>query len=396
MGFFAEYLNRQMSIKTIHSERKEQLRRISKLRGNRDILVYAADYTKGRLPNSIGYDDILPFSDMLANLKGKALDLIIETPGGSGEVVDEMVQLIRGKYQDLAVIVPGWAKSAGTILAMAADEILMGPTSALGPIDAQFAWQGKSFSAGELIDGMKKIKDEVTKTGNLNRAYIPILQGISPGELQRAENAQEFSKRLVTEWLIQYKFKDWNTHSSTGKSVTDEEKRARARKIASELGDHNNWLTHGKSIKIDDLRKMRLLINDYSEEPALTEAIRRYHILLQMTFQANIFKLIETVDSQVFRHAPAEGVNSGQPILQKQVQKIPSNVKTGIIEIDLDCGKCHTVTKIQANIGAIQPLKPGNKAFPKNNIFLCACGNEINLNEIRQQVETQTKKPIIT
>ena len=88
----------------------------------------------------------------------------------------------------------------------------------LGPIDAQIFYQGKRFSADALLEGMEKIKKEVVDTGTLNRAYIPILQGISPGELQNAENALSFAKILVTQWLAQYKFRTWTTHSSNGRS----------------------------------------------------------------------------------------------------------------------------------------------------------------------------------
>lgn len=180
MGFYTEYLDKGLSFQQLTTERKKQLRKISEIRG-RDVLVFASDLSKSKAPIAICYEDILPFSDQLANLNGDKLDLIIETPGGSGEVADELVQLMRKKYSEIGIIIPGWAKSAGTILAMAADEILMGRTSALGPIDAQFAWQGKQFSAGELLDGMEKIKEEVLTTGVLNKAYIPVLQGISPG-----------------------------------------------------------------------------------------------------------------------------------------------------------------------------------------------------------------------
>ena len=166
--------------------------------------------------------------------------------------------MIRKKYNDVAVIIPGWAKSAGTIIAMAADEILMGSMSALGPIDAQISWQGKRFSADALLEGMNKIKEEVADSGVLNRAYIPILQGISPGELQSASNALGFSKKLVTSWLADYKFKKWDRHSSSDLPVTDEEKSKRAEEIADKLCDHGHWLTHGRSIKLEDLRAMRL------------------------------------------------------------------------------------------------------------------------------------------
>ena len=75
------------------------------------------------------------------------MDVIIETPGGDGAVAEDIVRLLRGKFDEVCFIVPGYAKSAGTIIVMSGDDILMGPTSALGPIDAQLLWQGKVFSA---------------------------------------------------------------------------------------------------------------------------------------------------------------------------------------------------------------------------------------------------------
>ncbi|MBP7751856.1 MAG: hypothetical protein KA323_14300, partial [Planctomycetes bacterium] len=140
-----------------------------------------------------------------------------------------------------------WAKSAGTIIAMAGDEILIEFASALGPIDAQMTWQGKVFSADALLKGMEKIKREVDATGTLNRAYIPMLQALSPGELESAKNALDFAKKLVSDWLVKYKFKNWRTHSRSGKTVTKAEKRARASEIAGKPCNHKKWLTHGRS-----------------------------------------------------------------------------------------------------------------------------------------------------
>lgn len=183
MGFYTEYLDRQMSMEQLTAERKKQLALISQLRGNRDVLVVAADLNKMEGQIAINYSDLLAVNDQLSVLKGDAIDLLLETPGGSGEVAEDIVRLLHQKYQEVAVIVPGYAKSAGTIIAMAGDEILMGPESALGPIDAQLMWQGKTFSADALLKGIEKIKEEIQRTGVLNKAYIPILQGISPGEI---------------------------------------------------------------------------------------------------------------------------------------------------------------------------------------------------------------------
>jgi len=238
MGIYSEYLNKKLSAEELIKERKAQLKRISQIR-KRDILVFASDLNK-RIPEiSIGYSDLLPIKDQLANLKGKKLDLIIETPGGSGETAEDIVKSLRNKYDDIAIIIPGWAKSAGTIIAMSGNEILMEPNSALGPIDAQLTWQGKTFSAQALLDGLDKTKEEVEKTGVLNKAYIPILQGMSLGEIENARNSLSFAKVLVTDWLKNYKFKDWNNHKTSGKAVTEDEKEARANEIAEKLCDHN-------------------------------------------------------------------------------------------------------------------------------------------------------------
>ncbi len=158
MGIYSEYLDRQFDFQALSQERKKQLSRISQLRGGRDLMVFAADLKKGHTAVTINYTDLLPVNDQLSNLNGKALDLILETPGGSGEVAEDIVRLIRGRYESLGIIVPGIAKSAGTIMVMAGDEILLEPVSALGPIDAQIQWQGKVFSAHALLEGMEKIK----------------------------------------------------------------------------------------------------------------------------------------------------------------------------------------------------------------------------------------------
>ena len=384
MGYYTEYLDRGLDAQQMADERKGQLKRIAELRGGRDVLVYAADMDKPNTPAAwlaIAYSDLVPFQDQLSNLKGSKLDLILETGGGSGEVAEDMVRSLHDKYEEIAVIVPGWAKSAGTIIAMAGDEILMEPASALGPIDAQLSWQGKVFSADALIEGMEKIKREVQKSGTLNRAYIPMLQALSPGELQSAQNALNFSQQLVTDWLAKYKFKNWDRHSSTGKRVTKAEKRKRAKEIAKKLCNHKKWLTHGRSIKISDLEAMRLKIKDYSKEPDLAEAIRRYQTLLQMTFDStNIYKLFETPSSQILRFV---------------TPTVPAPQDADAVMIEVPCPQCKGVSKIQANLKK-SPLQPGHFRFPLDNKFKCpACGAEIDLTNARRTIEAQSRKRLV-
>lgn len=385
MGIYAEYLDRNLDFSSLTAERKKQLKRISDLRG-RPVLVYASALSK-QAPIDINYNDRLPFFDQLSGIAGDSLDLILETPGGLAEVVEDMVETIRGRFTSLGIIVPGWAKSAGTIMVMAADEILMEPSSALGPIDAQISQNGKQYSAHAFLQGLEKIKEEVTKAGQLNRAYIPILQNISPGEIQGCENALGFAQKLVTDWLSTYKFKFWSTHSTSGQPVTPQEKQQRAQDIAARLCDHGYWLTHGRSISRSDLigPDLRLVVSDYSERQDLCDAIRRYYTLLRMTLDTtNIYKVFETPTSQIYQFAIPPG---GQ---------IPQPGEADFVQVDFVCPNCKTKTKIQANLKKGVPLLNGAIPFPVNDVLICpSCKSNINIGDLRKQIESQTKKQIL-
>jgi hypothetical protein len=385
MGHFSDYLLKQLSFEDMGKARKDLLREISTLRGNRDILVYASDLTKNA-PISIDYNDILPFQDQLQNLPAtnKSIDIILETPGGFAEIVEDLIKLIRNKYENVSVIVPGFAKSAGTIFAMGCDEILMGPASALGPIDAQMQVANKIFSAEAFLEGLEKIKKEITTTGKLNPAYIPILQNISPGEIQRCQNAQEFSEKLVKDWLCKYKFKAWNIHKSSGKPVTPQDKLHRAKEIANLLCKQSHWLTHGRSIKIEDFREMRLIINDFSTNPELFNAITKYYTLLRMGFDStSLYKIYETIDSQIYKFSVGPDQRINQP--------------AGKAIVEFECNICKFKSKIQINIGKTQKLDPGHIAYPvDDDIFECPnCKSKHNLQPMRMDIESKSKNKIV-
>lgn len=388
MGYFAEYLDMGLDFDSLNKLRKEQLKLISDLRG-REVLVYAADLNKGQAPISISYEDLTPINDQLSNLGDGNLDFIIETPGGAGEIAESIVRSLHAQFNEIGVIIPGCAMSAGTIIAMSGDEIMMHrQQSSLGPIDAQLIQNGKQFSAHAFLEGIEKIKDESKGAAGLSRAYIPILQTISPGEIEHAKNAQEFSRKLVTTWLAKYKFRNWTTHSTSGTPVTDEDKRNRAKEIAAALCDHSHWKTHGRRINLDDLDRLRLKITDYSNGmPDLSEAIERYYVLLQMTFSTtSIYKLYETPTSQIIKHHIAG---------QNQVPASKQENQAMCAEVAVPC-QCGVESKIQANLDAEQPIQNGRVPFPKDDQFVCPnCGQRHNLSNARMQLEAQTGKKVI-
>ena len=199
------------------------------------------------------------------------------------------------------------------------------------------------------------------------------------------ENALDFSKILVTNWLAKYKFRTWATHSTTQNTVTEEDRKQRAEEIATKLCDHSRWLTHARSIKIDDLEDMKLRITNYSTAGDLADAIRRYYTLLQMTFSGNMYKVFETPKSQIYRFQA--------PVVPAPAQQ-PAPAEAAII--DAKCLKCGTTSRVQANLGKKQPLQEGSVPFPADNKFHCPnCGTETDLSDVRRQLEAQSKKKVV-
>ncbi len=381
MGIYAEYIDKKMSYADINSERQHQLQRIKAIR-NRDILVFASDMSK-QCPNGIQYGDLLPFYDKLASVKTKNIDIILETPGGDAVIVEDMVKRIRAQFGKFAVIIPGSAKSAGTIFAMAADEILMAKESSLGPIDAQIMRGGKVFSAGAFLEGIENIKRRTKEAGKLDPVYLPILYNVSPGEIQHCENAQMFSQKLVADWLRNYKFRSWNKHKN-GDMVTDCEKEQRAKDIAEKLANTGRWLTHGRSIHIEDLEEMGLKIHNIDDEIGLKDAVGRYYALLKLTFQSPIYKLFETIGGHIEMR-----------INEKKEAPVNTRLADSVI-VEFICPKCHHKQILQGNFKPRLPLTMGAELFPSSNMVKCAsCGTMTNLASLRQRIEKDSGRAMV-
>ena len=107
--------------------------------------------------------DIPVFGDALMSLGDvDKLNLIINSPGGDGTVAEKIIELCRAYCKEFRVVVPNRAKSAATVIALGADEIIMGYCSELGPIDAQVpiivSGIPRYISAQSFIDARDKLE----------------------------------------------------------------------------------------------------------------------------------------------------------------------------------------------------------------------------------------------
>ncbi len=253
----------------------------------RDTIIYASKWATGDVPphlTSINDEDVHGFMEALAGLSGDKLDLILHTGGGSAEATEAIVSFLRLKYNDIRVIVPQAAMSAGTMFACAADKIVMGKQSSLGPIDPQFILQTsvgtQSIPAHAILEQFKKAQDECSSDPKKLNSWLPMLSQYGPALLVRCSDQIEFGKNLVKTWLTEYMFKD-DPESNLPEL------------ISSYLSEHSNFKTHGKHININEAKKLGLKITDLeSDQQFQDKLLSVFHSIIISFNISNTTKII--------------------------------------------------------------------------------------------------------
>ncbi len=243
---------------------------------NADVLTYIG-------PMYAPADDEVKDAVEAVDKRRQALMVVLETPGGYVNVAERMARIFRHHYRRVDFVVPGYAMSAGTILVMSGDAIHMDYASVLGPIDPQVLGGGGQWvpALGYLAQYARLIKK--SDDGELTAAELAyLIKNFDPAALFAYEQERELSIALLEEWLTNYKFKNWKTTETRGKTVTKAMRAARARKIAEDLNDTERWHSHSRGIPMEVLtRDLKLLIDDFGANPTLGPALHNYYRLLK-------------------------------------------------------------------------------------------------------------------
>jgi hypothetical protein len=178
------------------------------------------------------------------------------------DAAESLVQMLRNKFDHIRVIIPNIAKSAGTMMAMAGDEILMDANAEFGPVDPQLVFRKGDGSviqapAQAIVDQFDEAQALIGKDPSKLPAWLPILAQYGPSLYKEASNAIDLSVRLVEEWLTEYMFKG------------DVDGPQKAKAIATYLGDHNQFKSHGRRISAKTLQAKGVKIAPLENEPDL-------------------------------------------------------------------------------------------------------------------------------
>lgn len=259
----------------------------------RDTIVYCTAYSTTKmavLPSnavvSIMNEDIHGFMTALNGLKGRNLDIIIHSPGGSAEATEQIVNYLRSKYDNIRAIIPQNAMSAATMLACACDKIVMGKHSAIGPIDPQITFPTPTglftAPAQSLLNEFEQAKSEIIENPNVAPIWISKLKNLPHGILDICKNTSVLSIEKVTQWLSSYMFK------------ADADRFDKAKSIANWLGLQDYHKTHGRPIPMNVAIEQGLNIIELESDQELQEKVLSvFHSSIVTIEVTNCVKFIE-------------------------------------------------------------------------------------------------------
>jgi hypothetical protein len=226
--------------------RQAQIAQIQKA-ANCRLLCYVAG-----IGAPISRDDTIGLAELLHNVpRDSNIDFLLHTGGGDIDAAEKIVSMLRATVGEgrFRVIVPDFAKSAGTLIALAADKIVMSDSSELGPIDPQFykrdgdgnvRWQ----SVLNYLTAYNTIRDQLQENPDDASAKI-LLSKLDPTTVIQFEaicrRARLLAEQHLNRWMFQHK-------------------KATYTKIAGELMDTNRWPAHGQMISWEDAKEMELEI----------------------------------------------------------------------------------------------------------------------------------------
>ncbi len=259
--------------------RKKYLKKLYNYRRRNIIAYYSGFLNRPNEATAIHDSDKELFMSAIHGLdRSKGLDLILHTQGGNVAATESIVDyLLKMFNNDIIVFVPQIAMSAGTLVALASKEIVMGSQSNLGPIDPQF----NGIPAKLIIQEFREAKNDLEENKNIEYWKIR-LQQFPPTFLKICENAIKWSEQLARDWLKVNMF-------STDKNADE-----KIESILKYLSEPDETYSHGRHIHKEKAMELGLKIMSLEKDQKLQDLLLTVHHAYMHTFQnSNAIKVVE-------------------------------------------------------------------------------------------------------
>jgi hypothetical protein len=244
----------------------------------------------GHARTSMHTTDIPNLEAVLNSISGaEQINLLLHSPGGDGTIVEKMVDMCRshlsGPNRKLRVIVPNIAKSAATLLAVGADQILMGYCSELGPIDPQvpIAVSGVTqwVSAFAFVEARDKLMGQIADAIKKKTPTVGLLQqlaGLNIPFTDEMENEIGFAKKTAVTLLDKYMLVPGYPQAK--------QRKKKANDVATKLLSKQLFPAHGQYIDGATAKKVGLEVEVLDKDDPLWKSIWDYYIRCEV--QMNI------------------------------------------------------------------------------------------------------------
>lgn len=262
--------------------RRKYLRELNKLT-KRNVIAYYSGWLQKNTPElqgSLGLNDNDKNGFMTAIHKlntTQGLDLILHTPGGEVAATESIIDYLTNKFADIRVIVPQLAMSGGTMIACAANKIVMGKHSSLGPIDPQF----NGIAAHGILEEFERAHEEIKKDNSRIAVWQPIINKYHPTLIGECQKAVEWSKVIAKKSLKARML----SGTSNGRAVG---------KIIKELTSHSITLSHSRHLSANRCKELGLVIEFLEDDQKFQDAVLSIHHAFMHTLSATpAFKITE-------------------------------------------------------------------------------------------------------
>jgi len=212
--FMISALQPIMRQKMLEAARLRMLSRFERARKSRAIAMVHRQETMSFLGFPImRYIDVNDSEEVLRAIKltdsDCPIDLIVHTPGGLVLAAGQVAHALKRHRAKVTVFVPHYAMSGGTLIALAADEIVMDPNAVLGPVDPQLG-QSPAASILTVLDKKKPedIDDQTLILADVSRKAIAQVKQTAQDllvEKMAPEQATALAEKLATgTWTHDY------------------------------------------------------------------------------------------------------------------------------------------------------------------------------------------------
>jgi len=270
--------------------RFEKMQNVCKIT-NRNLICYVSSWLQGSIANpefSITDNDMNGLMNAVSELdRKKGLDLILHTPGGIVTATESIVTYLRKMFNnDIRVIVPHMAMSAGTMIACSSREIILGKESSLGPIDPQY----HNVPAQGVLKEFERAIKETQSSPNRSLIWKEIVSQYRPTFVGECENIVNLSYDLVKGWLVTCMLKN---HADRQK---------RAENILNELASHDVSKVHDRHYDYIKCKKLGLKVTPLEKNNILQDSVLSlYHAYLMSIYRLpTVIKFIENQNGQSF------------------------------------------------------------------------------------------------